>query len=211
MIVDSSGNGLCPRELRALQLRCTSSSFMKPQDSTIPDASGDYLDWMKRAFNERCRNNPHYSMRAFARDLKLSPASMSYIMNGKNGMSATTAKRVADALGLNDQEKEIFCTLAQLRGRSQVSRSLAQKKLIQLQYQRESVLPADHHSSSVVVHIPSVELERAKEKILSFHREFEAEFSSKQPESHDFKCTLAIQFFCSPRLNPAEHQTKPQP
>jgi len=100
---------------------------------------GDYPAWLKQEFNERCRINPLYSMRAFARDLKLSPASMSYIMSGQKGLSHSSAKRVAKAIELNDHETEVFCALVQLRGRNKASRAVAHAKLVQLHFYRDAV------------------------------------------------------------------------
>lgn len=98
-------------------------------------AQGDYLEWIKRAFSERCRHNPRYSLRAFARDLSLSPATLSYVMNGQKGLSMTVAQSVATSIGLNEKEKEIFCCLVESKhGRSKTSRVIAQTRLAQLEY-----------------------------------------------------------------------------
>jgi len=96
---------------------------------------GDYLEWIKRAFSERCKHNPRYSLRAFARDLKLSPATLSYVMNGQKGLSMPVAQSVAASIGLNEKEAEIFCCLVESKhGRSKTARTIAQARLAQLEY-----------------------------------------------------------------------------
>lgn len=55
-------------------------------------------------------DNPGYSLRAFARDLKISPQLLSNVINGKRGLSADLAVRVAKTLGLSEFEKTVFTT-----------------------------------------------------------------------------------------------------
>ena len=109
--------------------------YLGPMNSS----NSDYVAWLNREFNGRCLANPLYSKRAFARDLKLSPASMSYILSGQKNLSPSSAKRVAKAIALNIHDTEVFCALVQLSARSRSSRESAQKKLIQLQYLREII------------------------------------------------------------------------
>lgn len=110
---------------------------MKQAQTTNSDQL-DYREWLKRAFSERCRSNPRYSLRAFARDLKLSPAAVSYILNGKKGLSRASAEQVAQALGLSSTETELFCESVEAQhGRNPVTRTLAKTRLAQLKLQPE--------------------------------------------------------------------------
>lgn len=97
---------------------------------------------LKDALSERMGSNPRYSLRAFARDLMISPQQLSNVMNGRKGLGPKAAALVADRLGLSKSEREHFCALAQsLHGRSKVSRRLAEAKLAVLQHQAETT----HH------------------------------------------------------------------
>ena len=49
----------------------------------------------------RCRSNPRYSMRAFAKALGLSPSALSMVMAGHRGLSTDLAKRLSHKLGLD--------------------------------------------------------------------------------------------------------------
>lgn len=57
-----------------------------------------------RELTERKSKNPLFSLRAFARQLKISPAQLSLLMNGKKKLSPKVAELVADHLNLNSSE-----------------------------------------------------------------------------------------------------------
>ena len=92
----------------------------------------DYREWMKEALQERSAVNSSYSLRAFARDLELSPASVSLILNGKKGLSKHTAERVARLLNFSADEQTHFKNLVVSKhGRTETERTLAKTQLIQ--------------------------------------------------------------------------------
>lgn len=94
---------------------------------------------LKDRFSERMSANPRYSLRAFARDLKISPQQLSNILNAKKGLSIKTAAELADQLGMTPFEKDYFCNLAQsFFGRSKASKKVAQTKLAILTNRTES-------------------------------------------------------------------------
>lgn len=95
-------------------------------------AETDYRNVLKRELEKRCQAMPRYSLRAFARDLQLSPSRLSEVLAGKQGLSGESALRVAGAIGLSAQESELFCTLVESRhARARTRREHAQKKLDQ--------------------------------------------------------------------------------
>ena len=49
----------------------------------------DYREILKNELIERKRNNPSYSLRSFARSLKISPTTLSCVLKGKRGLEAT--------------------------------------------------------------------------------------------------------------------------
>lgn len=90
----------------------------------------DYREWMKETLKERVENNPAYSLRAFARDLKLSPASISLILNGRKGLSKPSAERVARSMGLTPTEQEYFKALVLVKhARTEAGKEMAKAKL----------------------------------------------------------------------------------
>lgn len=69
----------------------------------------DYRETLRRELENRCANNPRYSLRSFARDLKISPARLSDVLSGRYGLSRAAAFDIAKVIGLNAQETEFFC------------------------------------------------------------------------------------------------------
>jgi uncharacterized protein (TIGR02147 family) len=75
-------------------------------------------DYLKAEFDSRVRKNPQYSLRSFARFLKMHPAELSQIFSGKRHLSLTSAKKVSDSLGLSQDEcRHLFQTLHLEKGR----------------------------------------------------------------------------------------------
>jgi len=63
-------------------------------------------DWLLKHYAERKRKNPAYSVRSFARGLKVSAATLSQLMSGKRPLGQDTARRLADAFMLSPQERD---------------------------------------------------------------------------------------------------------
>lgn len=90
----------------------------------------DYRTLIKDCFAQRCQANPRYSLRAFARDLSLSPGQLSKVLNQKQGLSESTAKIISEKLGLSSHESETFLSLVTASdARSRQTRMKAQKAL----------------------------------------------------------------------------------
>ena len=53
---------------------------------------------LQRELERRCQSNPKYSLRAFAKALKMSPAALSYMLTGKRPVSKKTVKKIVDRL-----------------------------------------------------------------------------------------------------------------
>jgi len=79
-----------------------------------------YRGIIQQEFEFRTKGNPSYSLRAFARDMGLSPSQMSDILRGRTGLSSKKALEVAAQLGMNEQESQCFQALVEVEhGRSQ--------------------------------------------------------------------------------------------
>lgn len=90
----------------------------------------DFRAILKEELATRIRQNPRYSLRAFARDLKLAPSRLSEIISGKQGLSRKAAEKVASILGYSPQEKERFCDLVEsMHARSRKDREVAKVRL----------------------------------------------------------------------------------
>lgn len=71
----------------------------------------DYRLILNEIFEERSFLNSTYSLRAFARDLNVSPSTLSEIFSRKKGLSLTLAKSFANKLRMPSWEKDYFCDL----------------------------------------------------------------------------------------------------
>lgn len=89
-------------------------------------------DYLINEFNQRKEANKSYSLRAFSRDLGLSPQHLHYVLNNRCGVSATVAVKIASKLNLSSFEKDKFILLARKNfERSKVARDIAQTSLAQ--------------------------------------------------------------------------------
>lgn len=84
----------------------------------------DYRRLIELELEKRIARNPSYSLRAFARDVSISPSRLSEVLKNKNGLSLKNASIIAHELKLNDKEKDYFITSV----RSQHARSAREKK-----------------------------------------------------------------------------------
>lgn len=98
----------------------------------------DYRQILQKELTQRCEQNPRYSLRAFARDLDLSPSRLSEILNKKQGLSRSAAQKIASILGFDDRESQYFCDLVSLKhARSIKEREDAKLRLLKVDFEKE--------------------------------------------------------------------------
>lgn len=66
------------------------------------------VDFLKQELQRRQNINPAYSLRAFARHLKMTPGRLSEIFSGKRNLSSRQALLASDKLNLSPSEKKQF-------------------------------------------------------------------------------------------------------
>ena len=82
---------------------------------------------------ERKIANPSYSLRAFARDLGLSPPQLSNVINGHRGLSPKVVQKVLAVLALDPTQEQIFVNSLQAKfSPSQSQRLVAKAKIAYL-------------------------------------------------------------------------------
>jgi uncharacterized protein (TIGR02147 family) len=95
-------------------------------------ANEDYRAILKGEFEQRCNRNPRYSLRAFAKALGISPARVSEIFSGKQGLSAKSAAAIGKRLGWGEVESQMFCDLVEAKhSKSKIKRRLAEIRIAQ--------------------------------------------------------------------------------
>jgi uncharacterized protein (TIGR02147 family) len=73
----------------------------------------NYRSYLRSVLAERVSKNPAYSLRSMARQLDMAPSSLSEVLKGKKNLSQQNAAKVATRLGLQIEESDYFCLLAQ--------------------------------------------------------------------------------------------------
>ena len=68
----------------------------------------DFRDHLKKEFIKRCQKNPKYSLRAFAKQLNISHATLSHVLRGKRPLTAHTILYLAQGLELKPRELAQF-------------------------------------------------------------------------------------------------------
>jgi uncharacterized protein (TIGR02147 family) len=67
-----------------------------------------YLKKLKEDFSRKKRGNAFYSLRAYARDLGVHPATLSQVLLGKRPLPLKNANRVIERMALNAKERTLF-------------------------------------------------------------------------------------------------------
>jgi uncharacterized protein (TIGR02147 family) len=75
----------------------------------------DPRTYLQNEFQIRLKRRPFYSMRAFARDLDLSPSTLTEFFKGKYGFSRARALTLAKKVALSSEQTEHFCDLLEAR------------------------------------------------------------------------------------------------
>lgn len=85
--------------------------------------SPDVRVHLQRELKKRRRANPRYSLRAFAEFLRVSPAFLSEVMNGKHLLSEPMLLKIGGRLKLNEEELlEFRMALKELRRENRLKR-----------------------------------------------------------------------------------------
>ncbi len=64
----------------------------------------DFRNFLQRTLVQRCKTNPSYSLRAYARALCVDPSYISKLLNGKRDISPKVVQRLAPKLGLSPEQ-----------------------------------------------------------------------------------------------------------
>lgn len=67
-----------------------------------------HLHKIKECLSIKQKQNPHYSLRAYARDLGVHPATLSQVINGNRPLPVKNATAIADRLSLGPKERTLF-------------------------------------------------------------------------------------------------------
>ena len=78
------------------------------QQNIIYTSFAMIIDYLKTEFADRSRRNPNYSLRSFARSLKIDSSTLSAILRGKRSVSVKMAKRLLGEMNIDDSVRLVL-------------------------------------------------------------------------------------------------------
>lgn len=115
----------------------------------------DYRKLLREELACRMGKNPLYSLRAFARDLKVSSSKISEILNGKQGLSVARALQLVELLGWNEEKANFFCGLVTFKhSKNHEVKKAAFKQLVRSPYFKEMQCNLHYHHRNIRVPAP---------------------------------------------------------
>jgi uncharacterized protein (TIGR02147 family) len=111
----------------------------------------DYRRVLRRELEVRCQKSARYSLRAFARDLKISPSRLSEVLNGKQGLSRQSAVSIGRVLGWSTRETEVFGDLVE----SQHARGKLKREMAKVRLEKMKLEDSFHALQTDTMHIVS--------------------------------------------------------
>ena len=87
------------------------------RETALPPQKGNFRLYLQEVLLNRCRDNPRYSLRAFAKSLNVSPSALSAMLNGKRPITENAKRRLGLGLGLSLTEISEFNSGRQQRRR----------------------------------------------------------------------------------------------
>lgn len=89
----------------------------------------NYQDYLSYELEKRIQQNHNYSLRAFSRDLNLSPGELSEVLRGKRKLSVKSAQKISSSLGFSDVEEKHLLLLVNGFYNNEAKIALAHKSL----------------------------------------------------------------------------------
>jgi uncharacterized protein (TIGR02147 family) len=85
----------------------------------------NYREILRAQIVERCRKNPKFSLRAFAKLMAIPASNLSEILNGKKNISVDRAYSIAEKLRFTTKERDYFVSLVQIETTKSESSKMA--------------------------------------------------------------------------------------
>jgi uncharacterized protein (TIGR02147 family) len=125
----------------------------------MPENEVSYRLFLIEEFKRRKMRNSAYSLRAYSRDLQVSVARLSEILNSKAGLSVKSATKMTESLPWSADKKALFIDLVTSQHhRSALARRLATERLFQRQSEPKQISSDDFLTLSEWYYAPLVEL-----------------------------------------------------
>ena len=101
---------------------------------------GFYKHCLKKELERRCESNPKYSLRAFARALRIDPGMLSRILSNQTIPTLKTSKKILGMIDLDPRERDLFLRSVvnayQSKNMSKISQIMDGKELEDFEVER---------------------------------------------------------------------------
>lgn len=91
-------------------------------ESATKNSLKDYRVWLMDQFAQKKARNPSYSLRAFARDLGISPTCLSEVLAKKRDLSKRNVLRISDRMALSPKQTNSLLAQAGLKADKQLEK-----------------------------------------------------------------------------------------
>ncbi len=109
-----------------------------------------YREVLKTELLRRKTERPSYSMRAFARDIGITPPRLSEVLRGNEGISEKTAENIAVKLKLKPRQKRYWMSMVQKESsRSEILRRVAEKEFLKIKSENQDVRLSEEEFSLI--------------------------------------------------------------
>jgi len=103
----------------------------------------NFAAFLKSELQRRITRNSSYSLRAFARDIDLSPSRLSEVLSGRHGISRSSTRNICHKLSLANGQTEYWCDFVD----AEFSRCSKQRELARKRLERAKTEPAVYEFS----------------------------------------------------------------
>jgi transcriptional regulator with XRE-family HTH domain len=84
------------------------NNISKNSINTFGDEQTVFRLWLQKQFTERCKRNPRYSLRAFAKNLDVDPSTLSQVLSGKRKISNKIIQSYCEKLSATPKDLKKF-------------------------------------------------------------------------------------------------------
>ena len=113
--------------------------------SSPPEGGGDFRLYLQNELLRRCKANPRYSLRAFARSLGIEPSALSKLLAGKRAVSRAMFSRLSARLGLDPRMAQRLAPPENGEKRRQAAAALSDEHFSQISLDAFQVIADWYH------------------------------------------------------------------
>lgn len=155
----------------------------------VQNLTHPHIETLRKEFERRRQRHPKYSLRRFARHLKMDPSRLCRILAGKRDLSAKSAQKILSYLTLNEEEREIF-KLSVIEHTRQKAASILVPSAQEGLSSSDFSPPIQNALHSIKIRLDSSRMNEVKEMMQTFARALESIYGNSGPKGSRLELTL---------------------